>query len=212
MAAILTHPQQSLPLLKQAYASAGGKDKLTYAKALAVMGDATGLDELLKAVDATKWDKGWNYTGMGQFGSSLSELDTMIVALGRTKDRRAVPVILKKLEQLDARSEFSHHRAVALALEAIGDASAAGPLANLLNKPGMRGWVHATVEQARRLTGNNPNDTTTRSTSIRELSLARALYRCGDKDGLGRMILMEYTKDLRGHLARHARAVLDEKR
>jgi len=32
--------------------------------------------------------------------------------------------------------------------------------------------------------------------------------RCGDKDGLGKAILTRYAKDLRGHLARHAAAVL----
>ena len=50
----------------------------------------------------------------------------------------------------------------------------------------------------------------TRRESLRELMLARALYRCGDYNGLGRKILETYTHDLRGHLARHAQAVLDE--
>ena len=34
--------------------------------------------------------------------------------------------------------------------------------------------------------------------------------RLGDKDGLGKKILEAYAKDLRGHLSRHARAVLGE--
>lgn len=210
MAVIITHPKESLPLLREAYARAAGKDKLTYAQILAVMGDATGIDTLIQAVEASEWDKGWNYTGMGQFGSSLSRLDTIIVALGHTRDKRAVPAIVKKGLQLEAKHEFSHYRAVAIALEMIGDPSAAGPLAEMLAKPGIRGWVHDTVEKAARLSGRNPNDNTTRATSIRELNLARALFRCGDKDGLGRAILEEYTRDLRGHLARHARAVLDQ--
>ena len=53
-------------------------------------------------------------------------------------------------------------------------------------------------------------DTSLREGSLRELILARALYRCGDHQGLGRQILTEYSKDLRGHYARHALAVLDE--
>ena len=40
--------------------------------------------------------------------------------------------------------------------------------------------------------------------------LARALYRCGDQEGLGEKILRQYAQDLRGHLARHAQAVLAE--
>ena len=35
--------------------------------------------------------------------------------------------------------------------------------------------------------------------------LARALYRCGDHDGVGEKILRDYTQDLRGHLARATR-------
>lgn len=56
------------------------------------------------------------------------------------------------------------------------------------------------------------NAEVTRRESLRELLVARALYRCGDHEGMGRKILENYTGDLRGHLARHARAVLDERR
>jgi len=210
---ILAQPEAASPLLRQAHkAAASEKDKLAYAHILAVLGDATGLETLTAAVEAETWDKGWNYRGMGQFGPALSRLDNLLVALGRTRDRRALPAILKKLEQLDDKSEFSHHRAVALALEAIGDPAAAAPLAQALAKPGMRGHVIDTVEAARERTGANPNETHTRALSLRELGLARALLRCGDQEGLGQKILNEYTRDLRGHIARHARAVLEEKR
>jgi hypothetical protein len=40
-------------------------------------------------------------------------------------------------------------------------------------------------------------------------NLARALYRCGDFEGLGESILNDYSTDLRGHFARHAKAILD---
>ena len=43
-----------------------------------------------------------------------------------------------------------------------------------------------------------------------ELVLARALYRCGDHKGLAKSILTEYAKDLRGHYATHAKAILAE--
>ena len=44
---------------------------------------------------------------------------------------------------------------------------------------------------------------------LREIVLARALYRCGDHQGLGEKILREYQGDVRGLFARHANAVLD---
>ena len=50
----------------------------------------------------------------------------------------------------------------------------------------------------------------TRRESLRELFLARALYRLGDHNGVGAATLRAYATDLRGHLARHAQAVLNE--
>jgi hypothetical protein len=47
-----------------------------------------------------------------------------------------------------------------------------------------------------------------RTASLREITLARALFHCGDFHGLGRSILERYRDDLRGLFARHARAVL----
>jgi len=211
-AVLLAQPKEALPLLREAYQSADEEHKLVYAHILAVLGDATGLETLLAEVErADSWDEGWNYRGMGQFGTALSRLDQLIVALGRTRDASAVPAIVNKAKLLTAESDFSHHRAVGLALELIGDRSAARPLAELLTQPDMTGYVHDTVEEARRRDQEEGSTTgvKTRRESLRELLLARALYRCGDYGDLGRQILTQYTKDLRGHLARHAKAVLE---
>lgn len=213
-AVLLANPDRALPLLRKAYEDATEKDKLAYAQVLAVLGDATGLPVLMAQVSRTKeWDAGWDYRGMGQFGNALSHLDVLVVALGRTRDRRAVPVILEKLKLLTPESAFSHHRAVGLALELIGDPSAARDLAGVLTQPGMTGHVHDSVEEARRRDQEAPggtNEVKTRRDSIRELALARALFRCGDYGDVGKQTLTAYTKDLRGHLARHAQAVLSK--
>ncbi|MCX7048705.1 MAG: FAD-dependent oxidoreductase [Candidatus Sumerlaeota bacterium] len=208
---IMQQPKEAMPFLKEAYKNApNDKEKLIYAHILGVLGERDGVPTLISALDVAKeWDKGWKYTGMGQFGFSLSRMDTYIVALGRAQDKRGVAAILKKAESLDSNSEFSHFRAVALALEAIGDKPAAGALAVLLNKPGMRGHAATDPKKAAEQSGANPNDNNARNASLRELFLARALYHCGDKDGLGKQILTEYSKDLRGHWARHAQSVLD---
>ena len=136
-AVIMTDPQRALPLVRKAFQDATSEqDKLTYARTLAVLGDDTGLETLLAKVRSyEQWDEGWNYRGMGQFGAALSELDNLLVALGRAGNAKAVPVIVDKLRQLDAQIAFSHHRAAGLALELIGDRSAAEPLAELLDKP-----------------------------------------------------------------------------
>ena len=147
MAVVFAQPREALPLLRDAYAAGTGKNRLTYAVVLATLGDRTGLAALLDHVRRTpQWDRGWNYKGMGQFGNAMSPLDIQIVALGRAGDRSAVPAILEKLRLLSAKSEFSHHRAVGLALELLGDPAAAGPLAELLAQPGMSGHVQTTIQ------------------------------------------------------------------
>ncbi len=209
-AVILAHPGKAVPMLKQAYATASAEDRLAYARALGTLGESIGLEDMIRALRETpQWDEGWNYRGMGQFGTALSPLDNLIVAMGRTRDPRALPAILEKLAMLTAEHDFSHHRAVGLALELIQEESAARPLAELLAKPGMSGHVHATIDVAEdRETPGGTNAEQTRRESLRELLLARALHRCGDSHGRGRKILEAYTKDLRGHLSRHAQAVL----
>ncbi len=206
---VLAQLQDSMPLLKKAYeASETEKARLAYAHILGMLDEPVGAHTLAEAVEARDWDKGWNYTGMGQYGMSLSELDSLIVALGRTRSEQALDPILEKVKQLDAQSEFSHCRAVAIALETLGDTAAAQPLAEFLEKPGIRGHAFIDIDAARHRTPPGPEDTSTRNNSLRELILARALYRCGDYEGLGEKILKQYTRDLRGHYARHARLVL----
>jgi len=207
-AIVMAHPAQAQPLLREAYRRADGDQRLLYAKALGMLGDATGLDVLLATLaEAREWDAvpDWRIRqdepGFDQVGWSMSNLDNTLVAVGRTRRAEAVPPVLEKLAILTPESAFSHHRAVALALEWLGDQRAAKPLAELLRRPGVGG--HAVTSIAERDTSD-----TTRSAATRELMLARALYRCGDWEQCGQKILEEYAKDLRGHLARHAVAVL----
>ena len=199
------------PLLRAAFAEAApgpGPAQLIYAHVLGMMGDATGAEALARAVSSATWDKGWRYTGMGQFGACMSPLDSWIIALGRTKSPVALKPILEKLNQLDPATEFSHFRALAIALETLGDKSAAAPLAALLQKPGVGGHAATTIGTALETTQPSPTDNSVRNKALSELYLARALYRCGDHDGLGEKILRQYAQDLHGHYARHAQAVL----
>ncbi|TVS18449.1 MAG: FAD-dependent oxidoreductase, partial [Planctomycetaceae bacterium] len=207
-AVIFQHPEIAVPLLREAYASSDDQTQLAYAQMLAMLGDDTGADRLLQQLhDADRWDIGWKYASMSNFGTAYSPLDTVILALGRIGHQAAVPAILQKVALLDADADFSHHRSVALALEQLGDRSAAAALADLLAKPGMTGYVHDSLDAVLAHAGPAQHDlhaVHTRNESIRELLLARALYRLGDQDGLGAEILSAYAKDLRGHLARHA--------
>ena len=208
---IFAQPQEALPLLREGYASADSEQaKLTCAHILGIMGDPTGADALAKAVKARQWDEGWKYTGMGQYGPSMSVLDSLIIALGRTRRKDAIEPILAKVRQLGPEHAMSHHRAVAIALETLADSVAAKPLAELLDKSGMTSHAYTDINVATRSIPRSSTDTSTRECSLRELILARALYRCGDYEGLGAKILGEYARDLRGHYARHARAILEQ--
>ncbi len=209
---IFTQPEQALPLLRNAYTTADSDQaKLTYAHLLGILGDPAGVGTLAEAVKAREWDQGWKYTGMGQYGMSMSVVDSLIVALGRTRWPGALEPILAKVRELGPEHPFSHHRAVAMALETLADPAAAGPLAELLRKPDMSGHAYPDLNVATRNIPPSPTDNSTRERSLRELILARALYRCGDHKGLGEKILKEYAQDLRGHYARHALAILKEK-
>jgi flavin-dependent dehydrogenase len=210
---VLSQLKETMPLLKRAYEVANDeKAKLKYAHVLGMLGESTGTSTLIEAVKSRDWDKGWNYTGMGQYGASISELDSLIIALGRTRDKKGLKPILEKVEQLETNNEFSHYRAAAIALESLNHPAAAEPLAKLLKKPGMTGHAFMDINQARHQTPPSHVDTLTRNRSLRELVLARALYRCGDYKDIGKTILKEYAHDLRGHYARHAREVLKEKK
>ncbi len=210
---VLADPR-SVPLLQKAMNSdVSVDDKHQYAVALAIMGDASGADFMLSELKADKqWDAGWFYSGPGNIrhGIYYSKQDVLIHALGHLSCRDALPVIIEKAGSLTEKSAFSHLRAVAMALETIGDPSGADVLAKLLKQPGMSGWSTGSLDEALALQKNNQRKSA-KELSFREIMLARALYRCGDKDGLAKGILEQYAKDYRGIFARHAQALLAEK-
>jgi hypothetical protein len=107
IAMLLTDPEGGKPFLQDAYKKATDEgEKLRYAHVLGMLHDDTGVKTLMKAVDAAKWDKGWNFRGMGQFGTTTSPVDNLVIALGRTKDRRALAAITRKAEQLAPNQYF----------------------------------------------------------------------------------------------------------
>ena len=209
LALVMWHPEESLPLLRRAYTeSSRFEAKFAYAKVLAAFHDATGEATLLESLrQFDDWDAGWNFKGMSQFGFASSLLDQTMMMLGRVRSKAAVPMIVKLLARLDQEDDFSHHRACALALEWIGDPSAAPALAAHLRKPNMMGYSHDSIATAVQRKGEDTKvalGEKSRRDSLIEIGMARALYSLGDADGLGRRILETYAKDRRGLFARHA--------
>ncbi len=225
LAVVFAEPQRSLAPLRGAYEKADSAEaKLVFAHVLAFLGDATGADGIAAKVRESSWDKGWNYRGMGQFGRSVSWLDSYIIALGRTKSPAAFDAIAMRARELGPDSEYSHFRAVAMAFESIGDRRAAPILKDLLSKPGVGGHSFLFERDGApaikdydkykfsgkdgKATGGNAVPDRERSACLRELALARALYRLGDADGLGEKTLRAYVSDPRRAYANHARKVL----
>ena len=208
LAVVLSHCDLAVATIKRAFRAASGESRLTYAKVLGFLGEKDGVELLLEELERVEsWDAKILQGNMAEYAHLPTPVDALILALGYSGDPRAVPAILDKLEMLDAEVTLSHHRSVALALEALGDPAAAEPLARLLQKPGMSGHVmdkleplHDRAREKRRRTG-----------PLREIVLARALYRCGDYEGMGEGVLREYQGDWRGLFARHARDVLADR-
>ncbi len=207
---VLAQYETARPLLREALArSSDDAQRVTYASILGIMGDAAGAEVLIKAISATNaWDRGWQFKAMGQFGFSVSPLDAQLIALARTKDQGALAPILAKAALLTGSNEFSHFRAVVLACETLGDRAAAPALERLLKLPGVMGHVTTNITAAIESTPGKGDQNLKRGQELRELFLARALYRCGDAGGLGEKILRQYAQDLHGYYARHAQTVL----
>lgn len=210
LSVVLVDYARSVPLLKVAYAKASKpEDRFIYAHVLGMMGQADGENELIEKVKGSLWDKGWNYRGMGQFNRSVSWVDSYIIALGRAKSKAALPVLFEKAQSLCSTNEFSHFRAVAMALESIGDKSGAPVLGTLLAKENISGYSIAMSPDLPPIKNYaNAEGDKERSACLRELAVARALFRLGDYEGRGEKVLRAYANDPRGAYATHAKLVL----
>jgi hypothetical protein len=209
---LLADRETSLALLRQALAASDNPShRLTYARILAALGVDDGWEILAATLAACEgWDAGWNFKGMGHFGRSASPLDAIVIAAGCTRRAEALEALERMARMLGPDAAFSHCQALAMAFEAIGDVKAAPCLEALLAMPGVSGHSIADLHRAKCIQVASPVDTSIRNASLRELVLARALYRCGDPHGVGARILSAYAGDLRGHYSRHALAVRAE--
>jgi len=156
-----------------------------------MLGDATGAETLIAAVRSfERFDQGDGLRPRGDV--TISELDSLIIALGRTRDRRAVPPIVEKLKLVRGDTQLSHIRAVSEALGELEDSAAVETLVWVMTrhqtyvdgKPvTMCGYAIHSVADAARLAGPGGEDLRARAMSVRELLLASALFRCGDQQG-----------------------------
>jgi hypothetical protein len=143
----MSHPQQSIPLLKDGYhKTAKPEVKLNFARVLAILGDATGKGPLIKAVrNAPDWGKGWDYSTQRKYANTFGDIDRIVIALGFLRTPEVREPLLEKLDALTVDSPLSHYKAICLALRMNKDASMAKPIAEFLKKSGLKG--HANCNQ-----------------------------------------------------------------
>jgi len=218
LAVVMSHPEQTVPLLREAYRGADKPEvRVNFARILAVLGDATGKEDLLKAVDdAEGWGKGWDFSSQREHANSFGAVDRLVIALGFLRTPEVRPSLIRKLESLTARSPLSHYKAVCLALRLNKDGSLAEPLARLLNKKGVEGHVQPLDYYAASGAGGdlparprvNAQGGDALNSKFKEVLVAALLFECGDHDGLGREVLEAYTTDVNGHFAAYAHLVL----
>lgn len=208
---ILIYPQRAISLLTKAYKSASETSGLYYANVLCMLGEPTGWKTILGKVKTyDQWDSGWNYRGMHQFGFSLSELDNYVLALGSTKRKDVLPELLRLANLLDITSEFSHIRAISVALGMMPSAESVAVLYQLLMLPGMTGHhISDQYEATQKIRLNTIDrvyvlEDVMRNNALKELFLAKAIYLCGDHNGVGKQILQNYADGQEGHYARFA--------
>jgi flavin-dependent dehydrogenase len=217
LAIILSHKEKALPLLKTEYAKSTGRSKLLYAQVLGMCEEKDGIPTLLAELENfSGWDEKIFQGSMADYAHLPTPIDAVILALGYSGDKLALPKLLELTEKLDSGVTLSHHRSLALVLEKIADQSAAEPLAKLLQKPGMQGHAMLNLDDALTELDNNgkgPNPVKNssypkRTRALREIILARALYKCGDYNNIGENILKTYQNDMRGLFVRHANQIL----
>jgi hypothetical protein len=176
---------------------------------LGLLGRSEAADFLCARLQEAVWDDGWDYRGMGQFGASMSRLDALILALGRSGSGRHAQPLVRLAGELDASASFSHCRALALAAANLKEAELTRSLIRILDLPGVSGHAFLRTEDMLKDSDGDPTSTKSRNLALRELYLGRGIFLGGDPSGRGSAVLRSYVNDLRGHFARHAAAVLD---
>jgi hypothetical protein len=218
LAVVISHPQESIALLKEAYAkSSDSKVKLNFARILAILGDDTGKETLIEAVKkSSNWGAGWDYSNQRKYANTFGPIDRIVLALGFLNSKEVHAPLLEKMDQLTLKSPLSHYKAACLALRMNKDQSLAEPLARFLKEKKLKGHTQTLTyyngqnkqKNAYVRQGVNTKGGAMVNNKFKELLVAALLFECGDYQNQGREILETYTKDVNGHFAEYANKVL----
>lgn len=209
---LLMRPERSLPLLKEALGNATEAGRLDVGKALCFLGDRQGADVLLDELEQSLKTPGLSKESHVKMRhdtpdhASAPEITYWVNSLGRSGDARVIPLmteIAKRVEINPQKSDamFNYVYSICYAADRLADPACIEALDLLANKKGISG--------SRYPIGTDPRETGKGKASIAEdrfayleLSIGRAMARCGSKQGYQTVI--DYLTDIRGFLARSA--------
>ena len=211
VAVLFSDPKRARRDVGRAFAAAKGlRERVCYARILGILRDPSGGEVLSRQLTGADPFVETSPKDVATFGKRMSDRDHVIVALGRSGNACAIPVLAAEAERINRGSDPSHVRAVALACEAMASPRLSAPLAKALSSPGVRGWARTGRAAFEKGGGYGPGYREEVRLPLAELNLARALLRCGDHDGLARSVFESYLNDRRGVFALHAHRMLEE--
>jgi hypothetical protein len=90
LAVVMGNPETSIPLLQDAYQnSVDPEKKMNFARVLAIMGNGTGTQTLIDAVEAeSAWGQGWDFSNQRAYANSFGPVGRKVIALGFTRSPR----------------------------------------------------------------------------------------------------------------------------
>jgi hypothetical protein len=209
MVMVCTAGPQIVPLLRQELADSNSPRRLTVAKALAWYGDPSATPVLLSYIapyleldELPPIQMELRYTHIPPDGGAMPELAYLLYSLAMMKDERAISVVRQAAGKLKPSWEklkdprhglFFYVDSLCHIAEMLASPELIHSLSEMHRDPLF--YRHATKELIQ-------PDFMEERRSYLELVIARALARCGGKDGLA--ALAEYLNDSRKMLARHA--------
>ncbi len=175
LAEFFRDPEEFIPKVRKEMRRSKDPEK---AALLAFAGDDSGRKILADSLKEARWDKGWAYRGMGQFGAAASPLDARLLALARIADGSEKEHVLRLLAELTPEAAFSHFRALCMVLRRSPCAEAVPRLAELLETPELTGTVELSFRQIIDACSPDPCDNLQRNCQLKELYLLKALQAC----------------------------------
>jgi hypothetical protein len=200
-------------MLEEALQTTTGDQRVVVAQALALYGSRSGVPVLIEKIESmlqglTKvplMRTNIRHAGYPPNQGGMPDVCYLMYSLGRTGDKRAIPVFQRVVDILDPKEEDYRHRwqstftyvdAICYGAERVADPAAVPVLKKMRSYPALSNQVDH---------GYQPDYFKERQ-ATNELSIGKALSRCGSAEGIA--LVIDYLDDSRTLLAEQAHSHL----